>query len=83
MHSVEFHPAAVKELAALERRDLLRVRDRIEELRENPRHRGVVKIKGWDSYRVRVGNIRIVFKILEDRVLILIVRIGHRRDVYR
>ena len=56
----------------------------LRKLAENPRPGKVTKLKGLDElYRVRVGNYRIVYTIEEKKLLILIVRIAHRKDVYK
>ena len=62
----------------------MRIRDRIETLADNPRPPGTVKLTAEDNlYRVRVGDYRIVYRIEDKRLVVLIVRIGHRREVYR
>ena len=53
-------------------------------LAANPRPRGVKKLTGLDDlYRIRVADYRIVYQIQDDRLIVLVVRIGHRKDVYR
>mgnify|MGYP001580816136 FL=1 len=53
-------------------------------LAATPRPKGVKKLTGTDDlYRIRVGDYRIVYQIHDDRLIVLVVRIGHRRDVYR
>ena len=60
------------------------IRDRIRNLADNPRSGNVVKMKGFDTlYRLRVGDYRVIFEIHDDQVLILVINIGHRRDIYR
>ena len=71
-------------LAGLERRDQQRIRAAIELLAENPRPPACVAMVGeQDVYRVRVGDYRIVYEVVDDVLVILVVRIGHRREVYR
>jgi mRNA interferase RelE/StbE len=83
-YRIEFRPAAMRELAKLEASTRRRIAATLESLGENPRSPGVEKLKGRDHrYRVRCGDYRIIYEI-EDRVLIILVlRIGHRRQVYR
>ncbi len=53
-------------------------------LAANPRPKGVKKLTGLDNlYRIRAGDYRIVYQIRDDRLIVLVVRIGHRKDVYR
>lgn len=62
----------------------IRLGRRIDSLAENPRPQGVKKLSGEDDmYRIRVGDYRIIYQIREKSLVVLIVRIGHRSDVYR
>ncbi|MBI3457305.1 MAG: type II toxin-antitoxin system RelE/ParE family toxin [Candidatus Rokubacteria bacterium] len=82
--TVEFKPSAAKALTGLPRADQRRIAAKIDSLTTNPRPHGVEKLEGLQElYRVRAGDYRVVYQILDDRLLVLIVRIGHRRDVYR
>ncbi|MFM8350052.1 MAG: type II toxin-antitoxin system RelE family toxin [Actinomycetales bacterium] len=75
---------AAKSLAALERREQQRIRAAIELLAEEPRPPACIALAGEDSvYRVRVGDYRIVYEVIDDVLVIHVVRIGHRRQVYR
>ena len=61
-----------------------RIVRRLEALEDNPRPRGVEKLAGVEElYRVRVGTYRIVYTIRDRELVVIVVRIGHRRDVYR
>ena len=64
--------------------DIKRIKSVIQNLSNNPRPNSCTKLKGSnDYYRIRVGSYRIVY-LIEDRILsILVVRVGHRRDIYR
>lgn len=83
MYRVEFRPAALRALRHIDARDHDRIRGVIALLAQDPRPPGMAKLRGRDGYRVRVGNYRIIYTIQDDLVLIVIVAIGHRRDVYR
>ncbi len=62
----------------------IRLGRRIDSLAENPRPQGIKKLSTEvDMYRLRVGDYRIIYQIREKSLLVLIVRIGHRSDVYR
>jgi len=60
-----------------------RIAVRLQLLGENPRPAGSIKLKGEDAYRVRVGDYRILYTIHDEQLLVLVVDIGHRGDVYR
>jgi mRNA interferase RelE/StbE len=85
---IEFLPAAARELDRVDRPDRQRIlgflRDRLAP-REDPRSLGEA-LRGPELgkyWKYRVGQYRIICDIRDDRILILVVRIGHRRDVYR
>ena len=82
VYAVELRPSARRELFKLPRRDQLRLIRAMDALAENPRPRGVKKLAGPDDL-YRVGDYRIVYAIHEDRLIVLVVRIAHRKDVYR
>ena len=81
---IEISAAAEKQLAALERDAQVGVVNAIRELTGNPRPRGCRKLRDYlDVYRIRVGVFRILYSVEQARLLILVLKIGHRRDVYR
>lgn len=76
-------PSAIKELEAIARKDRLRIVDRIQALADEPRPQGSEKLSGEDKYRVRQGSYRVVYQIDDSAHEVTIVKIGHRREVYR
>lgn len=80
---IEFKAAARKSLERLEKQDQLRIYAAIELLGDNPRPPLAVKIKGSDYFRVRVGDYRILYSIDSGRLIILIIDLGDRREIYR
>lgn len=73
-----------KVLARLPKNTRLRIESAMDTLGENPRPHGYVKMKGYDDlYRVRVGEWRIVYSIEDKQLIILIIEIGPRGDVYQ
>jgi mRNA interferase RelE/StbE len=81
-YSVEFLPRALRKLNELERKDLLRITAAIELLRENPIPPKALKLKGREGLRIRVGKFRVIYSIDGDRLVILVLDIGPRRDIY-
>jgi mRNA interferase RelE/StbE len=74
---------AAKEIAELERDIQRRIVTKIESLATNPRPNGVDKLKSNDDlYRVRVSDYRIIYQIGDRELIVLVVRVGHRREVY-
>ena len=83
-YQVEVAQRAVKALAKLPRQEQQRIRAAIDLLAQYPRPPGCVALEGEEhAYRVRVGNYRILYEVLDDRLLVQVVRLGHRRDIYR
>ena len=72
-----------KDLARLHRKDVQRIMATIGALADNPRPRGSQKLSGREEYRIRQGDYRIVYTIQDQEKTVWIVKVGHRRDVYR
>ena len=83
-YRIEIKRSAAKEIRAIPRKkDRQRVVARIEELADDPRPPGCVKLSGRGAYRIRQGVFRIVYTVADDTLVIEVVKVGHRRDVYR
>jgi mRNA interferase RelE/StbE len=76
-------PSAAKELEALPKKDRQRIVTKIHSLSVEPRPPGCEKLSGQDLYRVRQGNYRILYTVHDADLLVVIITIGHRREVYR
>jgi len=75
--------SAVQQLGQLPPKDYQAVKSKILSLSKNPRPVGYIKLKGRPAYRIRQGNYRIIYEIFDEFLLIRIIRIGHRKDVYK
>jgi mRNA interferase RelE/StbE len=83
-YKVLIKPSAVKELESIPRKkDRQRIVERISALADDPRPQGSQKLSGKDRYRLRQGSFRIIYAIEDDALVIYVVKIGHRKDVYR
>ena len=83
-YTVEVAPVAERQLKALPKLIRTQIGRRIDKLADNPRPHGIEKITGEDDlYRVRTGDYRILYKINDQELLILVVKIGDRKEVYR
>lgn len=81
---LEYKNSVKKDLTELSQVDRIAVIRKIEALREEPRPAGSAKLKGSiDFYRIRHGDYRIIYKIQKKVLIIVIIRIGHRRDIYK
>ena len=83
MYEVEIQRKALKELRGINRQDRRRIVKAIDGLAEDPRPAGCKKLTDSEDWRIRVGACRIVYRIEDQRLLVLVVRIAHRSDVYR
>jgi len=82
-YNIFFRKSCKRELARIPKRDLRRVLDRIFRLSEDPRPPGCEKLSAQERYRVRQGKYRIVYSIQDQELTVWVVKVGHRRDVYR
>ena len=83
-YTVEFRPAVLKSLKRLPKRDLVRIKKKIEEFAEDLPDPNTTKMKGDNSFhKIRSGDYRIIYEIHNDRLVILVVKVGHRKDVYK
>lgn len=83
MYTVILAQPARRALRALPVRDEKRILTAVQALANNPRPTGCLKLSGSDLWRIRVGQYRVVYEIADDELIIRVVRVGHRRDVYR
>ena len=83
-YNVEIARRAIKSIAGLPRNQQRRIRAAIDLLADEPRPPNCVALTGEESvYRVRVGDYRILYEVIDERLVIHVIRVGHRRDVYR
>lgn len=83
-YSIRFVARAAKEVAKLDPRLRARIGDALRGIMDNPRGAsGVKPMKGRDAYRLRVGDYRAIFEVEDNALVVLVVRVGHRKEVYR
>lgn len=83
-YKIEFSRAAEKRLADLPQVDQKKISKRIDKLASNPFPSGHEKLSGHeDLYRIRQGDYRVLYTVVETKLVVLVVKIGHRREVYR
>lgn len=81
-YRIELRPAAIRALKHRDHRDRDRIRGAIALLGEDPRPPGAKALQGRPGWRVRVGNYRVIYTIQDDVLLVVVVTLGNRRDVY-
>jgi len=82
-YRIEIKKSAIKELGIIPSRDLARIMERIGSLADDPRPQDSRKLSGEEKYRVRKGNYRILYLIEDDLLIVCVVKVAHRKDVYR
>jgi mRNA interferase RelE/StbE len=82
-YELVFRKSVAKDLRAFPKQEVKRIMQRIRSLADDPRPAGCEKLSGQEKYRVRQGAYRIIYEIEDARLIVLIVKVGHRRDVYR
>lgn len=81
-YRIQFTRSAQKELSRIPKKDQIRIITRIQELSKEPRPAGSKKLTNEEKYRVRQGNYRILYQIKDEELIIVLVKIRHRKDVY-
>ncbi|MBI3184065.1 MAG: type II toxin-antitoxin system RelE/ParE family toxin [Myxococcales bacterium] len=85
VYTVTILPEALRALEKLPKEVQRRIRDKIDRLAHNPRPPGVKALQGSERgyLRLRVGDYRLIYRVEDEQLLVLVVRIGHRREIYR
>jgi mRNA interferase RelE/StbE len=82
MYKITFTKLAFKELSKIPEPYYGNIKSAIIQLSINPRPVGSKKLKGRDGYRIRIGNYRVIYEIFDTELIIDIINIGHRKDIY-
>jgi len=82
-YRITFKKSVVKDFRTLPKSDIKKILAKIDSLAENPRRDGAMKLSGHDLYRIRQGLYRIIYEIRENELVVQVIKVGHRSDVYR
>jgi len=82
-YDVEFKKSAVKTLKRIPRNDQIKISKVIKKLARNPRTQNCLKLADSRYYRVRCGYYRIIYDIQDKKLVIIILKVGHRKDIYQ
>ncbi|MBE9580113.1 MAG: type II toxin-antitoxin system RelE/ParE family toxin [Proteobacteria bacterium] len=82
-YRVFFKRSVEKDFVSIPKKDVKRILNRISTLEDNPRPPGCEKLGGQERYRLRQGRYRIVYSIQDNELTVWVVKVGHRKDIYR
>jgi mRNA interferase RelE/StbE len=82
-YKIEIKKSAVKEIKKLPNRDIKKILERISSLANNPRSQNSIKLSADEKYRIRVGVYRILYEIKDELLIVTVVKVAHRKDIYR
>ncbi|MDD2469122.1 MAG: type II toxin-antitoxin system RelE/ParE family toxin [Desulfobulbus sp.] len=82
-YEILFKESVYKDLRSIPKTDLKRILSKIEQLGVEPQPPGSQKLTGAELYRVRQGNYRIVYTIEDEKLVVCVIKVGHRKEVYR
>ena len=83
LYNIVVKRSVAKDLKAIPKKDVKRIISAIRGLASEPRPPGAKQLSGQDRYRIRQGNYRILYTIEDEKLIVCVVRVGNRRDVYR
>jgi mRNA interferase RelE/StbE len=82
MYDVIIERSVIKQLQKISQPDYRKIKAALSDLAFEPRPHGYLKLKGRDGYRIHVGNYRIIYEIVDEKLIVLVLTIAHRKDVY-
>lgn len=82
-YKITFKKSVTKDLRGIPNQDVKKILNKIEELSDNPRAEGCIKLSGQEYYRVRQGLYRIVYEIRDEILIINVIKVAHRSNVYK
>jgi mRNA interferase RelE/StbE len=80
-YNLSFKKSVTKDFRSIPKKDVSKILEKINTLRENPYIEGSIKLTGRDVYRIRLGLYRIIYEIRNEQLLIHVIKVGHRSDV--
>jgi mRNA interferase RelE/StbE len=83
MYAVLVERYAQKQILKLDKKIIPVIKTAIANLADNPRPHDYKKLKGEDAYRIRVGDYRVIYEIDDDKIIVTVVSVGHRKDIYK
>ncbi len=82
-YKVKVKKSAEKELRKIPKKELIKIIDQIRSLADNPHPPGSKKLTNQEKYRIRIGNYRVLYKVEDEILTIFVIKVGHRKEIYR
>ncbi len=82
-YKIQVKKSAAKELRKIPQKELVKILGKIENLSTNPHPTGSIKLTNQEKYRIRIGNYRVLYSIEDNILTVFIVKVGHRKNIYR
>ena len=82
-YEIQFKKSVAKDLRSIPRNDVKKILERIDALSVNPRGEGCIKLSGQELYRTRQGVYRIIYEVKDADIVVVVVKVGHRSQVYK
>lgn len=83
LYNLEFASSVRKDLKKIHRKEVQRILAKIKDLTDEPRPDWSKKLTNEELYRIRIGNYRVIYEIFDDHLVVHVVKVGHRKDVYK
>lgn len=81
-YRIVIRKSAAKEIEKIQKEDRIRIVEKIRSLSSDPYPTGSKKLSGQEKYRIRQGNYRILYQVINEELVINVVKVGHRRNIY-
>jgi mRNA interferase RelE/StbE len=82
-YEIQFKKSVAKDLRSIPKNDVREILERIDALAANPRGEGCIKLSGQERYRTRQGVYRIIYEVKDAEIVVVVVKVGHRSQVYK
>lgn len=82
-YEIQFKKSVAKDLRSIPKNDVKKILERIDALSVNPKGEGCIKLSGQERYRTRQGIYRIIYEVNDAEIVVVVVKVGHRSEVYK
>ena len=82
-YEIQFKKSVAKDFRSIPKNDVKKILERIDALAVNPRGEGCIKLSGQERYRTRQGVYRIIYEVKDAEIVVVVVKVGHRSQVYK